>query len=110
MSVYILGYLFQLEIRCRMMESRYQDEMLKVRQQHDSDVKKVWCNVASLADEVFFSYFVYFFSLYTQVLFCLLSDIIAYSHCTVFLFFILHILLYHCEHGGLDLMGLKPDP
>jgi len=22
----------------------------------------------------------------------------------------LHIITYHCEHGGVDLMGLKPNP
>jgi len=31
-----------MEIRCKMMESRFQEESLKLQQQHDADVKKVW--------------------------------------------------------------------
>jgi len=34
----------QLEIRCKMIESRFQDEALRLQQQHDADVKKVWCS------------------------------------------------------------------
>ena len=32
--------------------------------------------------------------------------------CVYLCFFLFHTayLLYHCEHGGVDLMGLKPNP
>jgi len=39
--IHLLVYIFQLEIRCKMMESHYQDEAVKLQQQHDADVQKV---------------------------------------------------------------------
>ena len=37
----LMVYIFQLEICCKMMESHYQDEAVKLQQQHDADVQKV---------------------------------------------------------------------
>jgi len=79
------------------------------------------------------SVFLFFFCcnlLVVYLLFCMLSHLtvrwIGFCHTgpislciNLFVFigvyyvcfcFILHILLYYCEHGGVDLVGLKPNP